>query len=242
MRKMARRSSRGEPPDKFDQVLKLGRCPHCGVAQPYLPMRWEQATTDSEGGTPRIWRAYRCSSCGGIVLAAARYRSDLPPDWHDGQDVIQLFPRSQTVSLDIPERARAFLEQAIETVDSPSASIMVACSAIDAMLKEIGYKRKDGNLFHRIKKAAEEHHITKGMADWAHNVRLDANDQRHADEDAPPPDHEDARRCIDFATALGQFLFVLPAMVQRGLKDSQTNKAEGNSNDNEVAIRNPTDE
>ncbi|MNW06866.1 hypothetical protein D3C71_2033470 [compost metagenome] len=54
------------------------------------------------------------------------------------------------------------------------------------------------------------------MAAWAHEVRLDANDQRHDDEDGALPDEADARKSIEFATALAQFLFVLPARVARG--------------------------
>ena len=62
------------------------------------------------------------------------------------------------------------------------------------------------------------HLITKDMAAWAHDVRLDANDQRHADDDAPLPDGAQAEKVVEFAKALGTFLFVLPARVERGRK------------------------
>ena len=62
---------------------------------------------------------------------------------------------------------------------------MLAASAVDAMLKVKGYK--DGSLYQRIKDAAAGHIITADMATWAHQVRLDANDQRHADESASIP-------------------------------------------------------
>lgn len=86
------------------------------------------------------------------------------------------------------------------------------------MLKAKGYK--EGSLYARIDKAAEEHVITADMARWAHEVRLDANDQRHADEGADLPTTDDAKRSIQFATALGTFLFTLPAQVTRGLIDT----------------------
>jgi hypothetical protein len=54
------------------------------------------------------------------------------------------------------------------------------------------------------------------MAAWAHGVRLDANDQRHADDDSAHASTEDAARAIDFALALGEYLFVLPDRVRRG--------------------------
>ena len=94
------------------------------------------------------------------------------------------------------------------------------------MLKAKGYK--DGSLYTRIDKAAGDHLITDEMAEWAHDVRLDANDERHADEAATFPDEQDAQRCLDFATALGEFLFVLPSRVQRGRK--QAAKAAGGTN------------
>ena len=82
---------------------------------------------------------------------------------------------------------------------------------------------KEGTLYTRIDKAATEHLITAEMAAWAHEVRLDANDQRHAAEASPLPTEIDADRAIEFATALAQFLYVLPAMVTRGRK-SKTEK------------------
>lgn len=91
---------------------------------------------------------------------------------------------------------------------------MLAASSVDAMLKAKGYK--EGNLYTRIEEALEDHLITPEMADWAHEVRLDANDQRHDDEEAPLPEQSDAEKVIEFASALAQFLFVLPARIQRG--------------------------
>ena len=93
---------------------------------------------------------------------------------------------------------------------------MLAASAVDSMLKLRGIT--DGGLYSRIEKAAEQHLITLEMSKWAHEIRLDANDQRHADESAPLPTDADAKKCIDFAVALGDILFVLPARVRRGLE------------------------
>lgn len=67
-----------------------------------------------------------------------------------------------------------------------------------------------------IQSAVDAHLITSEMGAWAHEVRLDANDQRHSDEQAPLPSEADAAKVIEFANALAQFLYVLPAMVVRG--------------------------
>jgi len=90
--------------------------------------------------------------------------------------------------------------------------------AVDAMLKEKGYKK--GDLNSRINQAAKDHLITKDMAKWAHEIRLDANIQRHADDKEPLPAEQDAKRCVEFALSFAQFLFVLPARVQIGLKNA----------------------
>lgn len=96
---------------------------------------------------------------------------------------------------------------------------MLAASAVDAMLKAKGYK--DGSLYQRIQRASDEHLITGDMATWAHQVRLDANDQRHVDEAVSLPTAEDAQRSLDFSLALAEILFVLPARVTRGLTESE---------------------
>jgi hypothetical protein len=96
---------------------------------------------------------------------------------------------------------------------------MLCASAVDAILKD--HDLKDGSLYARIDKAKEEGLITDGMAKWAHQVRLDANDQRHVDEAAPLPSQQDAERSLSFTTALAEILYVVPARVTRGIEDSK---------------------
>lgn len=96
---------------------------------------------------------------------------------------------------------------------------MLCASAVDAILKDHGVK--DGSLYGRIDQAKEQGLITDGMAKWAHQVRLDANDQRHADEAAPLPSQKDAGLCLSFAQALAEVLYVIPARVTRGVEDSK---------------------
>jgi hypothetical protein len=86
------------------------------------------------------------------------------------------------------------------------------------MLKAKNYKY--WSLYSRIDHSVEDHLITSEMAKWAHQVRLDANEPRHADEAASLRDSNDANRSIHFAQTLAMFLFTLPANVTRGLKES----------------------
>jgi len=193
----------------LDEQLALNRCPHCNVDTPSLVSIYKVETNDVRRLRQRVWRIYKCSRCGGLVIASSiQY----------GGAVHEVYPKPRSVDTDIPPKARAFLEQALHSLQAPAGAVMLAASAVDAMLKDKGYK--DGNLKLRIEQAAKDHIITKEMAEWAHKVRLDANDQRHADESAHLPTLEEAQMSVEFALALGEFMFVLPERVRRGLDQS----------------------
>jgi len=177
------------------------------VANPNLQIRHALETNNHAGTHRRTWCIYVCGTCGGVVSAWSIQRN---------QEAIEHFPQSLTVDDDLPERPKAFLRQAQESLHAPAGAVMLAASAVDAMLKQRGYT--EGSLYARIEKAAAEHVLTSEMAPWAHAVRLDANDQRHADEAAVLPTTEDAQRVLEFALALGEYLFVLPTRIARGIK------------------------
>lgn len=193
--------------------LHLDRCPQCNIARPRLSKSYHSFTATHSGKNPRCWAVYLCDTCGGAILTMAKGKAL--------GEVVKYWPQTDNVHETVPDRAREFLSQAIASIHSPAGAVMLTASAVDAMLKEKGYK--DGNLNSRINKAASEHLITAEMAEWAHEIRLDANDQRHSDDNAPLPDEADAQKVIEFALALGQFLFVLPARVARGRMNALTN-------------------
>tara|TARA_R110002111_G_scaffold258042_3_gene326701 strand:+ start:46 stop:660 length:615 start_codon:yes stop_codon:yes gene_type:complete len=189
--------------------LTLKRCPHCRVDNPNITEKNRFITNSFDGRHKRHWAVYVCNRCGGVITGA----SDYPSGW-----VKELYPDEIEVADSLPEKAKAFLDQAIDSLHAPSGAIMLAASSIDAMLKDKGYKK--GSLYSRINKATEDHLITDGMSKWAHEVRLGANDERHADEEAELPDGNDAKRTVDFALALAEFLFVLPSRVEKGIKSA----------------------
>lgn len=191
----------------LNQQLELDRCPQCQIARPALTQVGRHETNNHSGQMPRKWIVYRCTSCGGLITAWAL---------QFGQPIVQVFPEPISVEDDIPERPRAYLQQAIESLHAAAGSIMLSASSVDSMLKIKGYT--DGSLYNRIDSAAKDHLITQEMAAWAHEVRLDANDQRHADEMSDLPTTEDAKKAIDFVKAFGQYLFVLPAKIRRGIE------------------------
>ena len=191
---------------KLTVNLELGTCPHCSAAKPVLAVNHNLETNNHSNTDHRKWRIYVCTNCGGVVTAWA-------VEWD--HPIGDCFPKSQVVQDDLPERVREFLQQAIDSLHAPAGAVMLSASAVDAMLKEKHYK--EGSLYARIDEAVKDGVITADMANWAHEIRLDANDQRHADENAGLPNQADAERCIEFAKALGQFMFVLPARITRGI-------------------------
>jgi len=128
--------------------------------------------------------------------------------------VVEIFPDIWQVDELVPERVRNYLTQAHGTLSAPDASVVMSASSIDAMLKDNGLA--EGTLYIRIGQAVTNGIITQKMADWAHRVRLDANNPRHADDQTPHMTAEDARRAFDFANALTEYLYLLPSRMPPG--------------------------
>lgn len=188
--------------------LGLERCPSCGVAQPLLH---RVHVHNAHKRHPQAqWSMYICRSCSGCVCALGI----------EGNYAREVIPAIVNVAESIPEKPRNLLAQAKDSLVAPAGSVMLSASAIDAMLKERGLV--EGSLYKRIGEAVELHLITQDMAAWAHYVRLDANDQRHADVAATLPTIDDARKCLDFALALAEVFFVLPARVREGMRDASS--------------------
>lgn len=186
--------------------LILDRCPHCAIANPNLRRIHHAQTNNHANNNPRMWSVYVCSTCGSVVSACAE---------NHNQPIQGYYPSNTSIEADIPDRPRTYLKQAAESLHAPAGAVMLAASAVDSMLKAKGYT--EGSLYTRIDNAAVENVITKDMAAWAHAVRLDANDQRHADEAVGLPTEQDAKRVLSFATTLAQIMFVMPSRVAKGL-------------------------
>lgn len=194
-----------------DKLFGLGRCPHCSVAAPNVNVVWHDNWVNL--GEER-WAAYRCNSCSSVMAAKMRFTPD-------GMLVTALFPDAKSVHEDVPEPARTFLQQAYETLHAPDAAAVMAGSAVDAMLKQKGYDNTKLSLYARIDQALADNVLTKGMAEWAHAVRLGSNRPRHADKEKPHVSADEAKQSVDFAEALGNFLFVLTARIDRGIKAAE---------------------
>ena len=190
-----------------DRLVGLVRCPQCGVANPEMVMMWKSdcIIPRAESGYGYNWATYQCTTCRLIVLAQSRLGN------HGTRELERVYPETETVEEDIPERARNYLEQAIGSIHAPDGAAMLAGSAVDAMLK--AKDLNEGSVYKRIDQAVEQHILTKEMGDWAHDVRLGSNRPRHADKDDPHVTTDEARQAIEFAKTLGAVLFVLPNRI-----------------------------
>ena len=189
----------------------VSNCPHCGVANPTLSRLWQSSGLVPRGtvGPRQVWGIYCCTSCGSCVLARGKDNQNAV-----NAEITEVIPSPKEAHSDIPEPARGFLQQAYQTMHAPDAAVMTAGSAVDAMLKRLGYE--ESSVYSRINKAVEEHKLNEEMGGWAHEVRLGSNRPRHADNEKPHATAAEAKQSVEFAEALGYFLFVLTKQVERG--------------------------
>jgi hypothetical protein len=215
-----------------ETIEGLAECPHCGRAKPGTVLLDRKAVSERLRGIDAdrcvIWGMYRCTSCQNVVLAESVQMVG-NDSIKNRADIRRVFPEPATVSATIPTTARRFLQDAQSSLHASSASILSSNSAIDAMLKEVGFPRcgadgRERSLYVRIEEAAQTGPLTKGMAEWAHAVRLDANDQRHADDGLAKLSDDELRvraeSTLKLAKAIGEFLFVIPAMVEAGKRSA----------------------
>lgn len=206
-------------------TLELDRCPQCGIAHPYLQAVFSTDTVPTLPGRPRKWKVYVCRSCGGLVTAA-RF-----PEY---SEIIEYHPSKPELSELIPPRPRHILQEAINALSTPSGAIVLAASAVDAMLQELGFTK--GKLYPRINEAKENGSLTATMADWAHAVRLEANAERHPGYDSAFATTDEARQVIEFASALAEFLFVLPSKAARVIEANTKKEVKKINNDSPKEI------
>ena len=191
-------------------ILPLDFCPHCGTARPFIGMPNQANWVPFAGhdGKRRLWGVYGCSSCGKLIVAVG---DDDKPE----TPVKEIYPVPKSPPEEVPQKPKEFLRQAYLSLSAPAGAVMLCASAVDAMLKAHGYDQD--SLYDRIEKAVSNHLLTKEMGEWAHHVRLEANDQRHADKNAGFPTQEQAEQSIEFTEALAEILFVLPDRARRGI-------------------------
>jgi hypothetical protein len=213
-----------------DIVYGIERCPQCGVATPLLKKlhRCTKHYAESDYCGLEYWYfTTSCSRCSHHVLfygSCSKQDVERENDEPVSLDIERSFPSLEKVAEELPSMAAKFFQQAIESKHAPDGALMLAASAIDSMLKDKGFK--EGSLYSRINSAKVAGLLTAEMEAWAHEIRLSANEPRHADDEFEGATKDDAEQSIAFAKALGEYLYVLPARVQKWhTKASQPSKS-----------------
>lgn len=215
------------------KLTGVERCPQCGIANPTLEFKAVVSDSRDLERQQRTWLCYICTSCFDLIAVRGMVLFD-PIGTADPRMALLsgpmrpdiVLPKPLAVSSELPERAKRYLEQASGSLYAPDGAVMLAGSAVDAMLKEKGLV--NGSVHKRIEDAVTTGILTRDMAEWAHHVRLGANAPRHADLEDPHATREQAIQAIQFASALGDFLFVFPARVAKGkeaAEAAETSKA-----------------
>ncbi|MBE1527413.1 hypothetical protein GGC65_001869 [Sphingopyxis sp. OAS728] len=205
-------------PVLMDQIVyDVDRCPHCGVASPLLSISMKPQRHYRDSNADTWWHfAIECSRCHRHALCYGSTAYGETPDIGGTPTLVRIrdiYPSVETASEQLPEKPKKFFQQALESRHAPDGALMLAASAIDSMLKDKGYK--DGSLFSRIELASNDGLLTKEMRDWAHEIRLSANEPRHADDDYDGATVQDVDQIIEFVKALTEYLYVLPSKVSK---------------------------
>ena len=155
--------------------LSLERCPHCAAARSPHRARKQPAGNPPARGGLRVPHLRRIRHRGGTRRGSSARHHRVPSG------------RAGRAVGDHPGAATRVLASARDILGQPTGSVSLSASAVDAMLKKQGLK--EGRLYERIHDAVAQHLISEDIAQWAHQVSLDPNDSRDADERAhcPPP-------------------------------------------------------
>jgi Domain of unknown function (DUF4145) len=197
-------------------VYLLDQCPQCGVANPLITAVEAPKLHHKDEWDNRWWHfTAECSKCRLHILFYGHTNENDMATRTEPRIVYveKSFPDSRRAANELPDRSKAYLQQALGSLHAPDGAVMLAASSVDSMLKDRGYKQ--GSLYSRIEKAHADGLLTAEMRDWAHEIRLSANEPRHADDDFAGATAADATQVIEFAEALGEYLFVLPMRVEK---------------------------
>jgi len=202
------------------------QCPHCGT---------EKIGFAPKGAVPVSPNALltllflQCQGCGQAVVATIGGPTINVTSWMQGaldapgtiKDIYPTLPPPQ-VPADIPPNvAKAFLSglDNLRRSENANAAAMMFRRSVELAVKALNPNApKDDNLKKRIGDLSPDL-ATPAMKDWAHHVRLDANDAAHEDEEFS---EEDARKLHTFAEMFLTYAYTLPKMLERARGKPET--------------------
>ncbi len=142
--------------------LDLDRCPHCSVFKPNLSYTGQELTTKNfENMNERRWKTYKCSKCGGVVLAYSSTKNI---------GVINYFPSTQNESFDfeyLEDNVKEDFKEALKCYSNQcyNAFASMCRRTIQSAGKILGANGKD-----KVKKQIQELKEIASIDDDTYNI------------------------------------------------------------------------
>jgi hypothetical protein len=137
---------------------------------------------------------------------------NLSPDFH----VVMWWPQGEDPAAPdyVPKNVASAYEEGARSLRnaSPNAAVAMFRRAIDIGLKVMAPDLTTKVMAHRIDALANDGRLSKDLAEWAHEVKLDGNEAMHGLEDF---DFQAAQQLEKFTEMLLTYLFTLPGMISR---------------------------
>lgn len=195
-------------------------CPHCKTEKIGFAYRHFVLLRPGNNNDTRTF--LQCEGCGEGVIIGFTGNSQTVAQWGNGQiptpgAINIIYPRIEAAKApaDVPDQVRNAFLSGLDNLSRPSganAAAIMFRRSIEIAVKIVDPKAPKGtNLKDRIDRLADDV-ATPAMKDWAHKIRLDANDATHEIEDYSL---EDAKQLHEFAEMFLTYAFTLPATLKR---------------------------
>lgn len=193
-------------------------CPHCGTRKSGFAVVHETQVT----GTERKWLLLMCSNdeCMRPVVVLFDPFNTEPKYSHDW--INEIYPEAQPLNApaNTPKASEKAFLQGLSNLQMGSEFADAAGSmfrkALDRGIHEFDPELNQ-NLSNAIDELADSGSITETMKDWAHEIRSLGNDAAHNDFT-----FDQAKEMKDFTEVFLQYLFSMPAMIERRRAKART--------------------
>jgi hypothetical protein len=190
-------------------------CAFCGEKGNFA-LAFHEQKKKPNSGKKLNFDVYRCANCAGFVhvfWSAAEFAHGM-----HGLYNFNVLPwplnAKREPSENWPEGVNRFWIQAHDSLKNENwdAANLMARSALQFVVREKG--SKEGNLKVQINDLASKEVLHPLMQEWAHEVRLLANESAHPEAPQPPPvTPQDARDIVNFLDYLLFYLYDLPKQI-----------------------------
>jgi len=196
-------------------------CPHCLSEKiGFAPRAVVRGSTDQQ-----TLLFLQCEGCGGGLCAEIPTHPLNVHNWMQAgwvfpgiSDTYPAIPQSYCPA-DVPDNVRnAYLSglDNLGRINGANAAAMMFRRAVELAVKKLIPTAKPGDKLVKLIGDLPPDSVTPAMKEWAHHVRLDANEAAHGEEDFSD---EDAEALRTFAEMFLTYAFTLPQALKRAKKE-----------------------